>query len=113
MALGPAEVRRLLRLAHLELPRVADGQGGFTEPERSLVTEAELTRLAQELEQILAHVEELKLVDTTGVEATSHGVALPTAWRADVAGPALEEERALGGAPARVGQAFSVPKIVE
>ncbi len=113
MALGPAEVRRLLRLAHLELPRIADGKGGFTEPERNLVSDPELGRLAQELEQILAHVEELKLVDTSGVEATSHGVALPTAWRADEAAPGLDEERALGGAPARVGRSFSVPKIVE
>lgn len=113
MALGPADVRRLLRLAHLELPRVADGRGGFTEPERNLVSDQELGRLALELEQILAHVEELKLLDTDHVEPTSHGVALPTAWRTDEAQPGLDEERALGGAPARVGRSFSVPKIVE
>lgn len=113
MALGPADVKRLLRLAHLELPRVPDKNGGFTEPERSLVNEAELLRLSQELEQILGHVEELKTVDTSQVEPTAHGVALPTLFREDTAAPGLDPERALAQAPARVGQSFSVPKIVE
>jgi aspartyl-tRNA(Asn)/glutamyl-tRNA(Gln) amidotransferase subunit C len=113
MAIGPTEVRRLLRLAHLELPKVADREGRLVEPEDHLVSDAELATLAQELDQILARVEELKSVDVEGIEPTSHAIALPSRTRPDEIGAVLGPERVLAAAPARVGDAFVVPKIVE
>ena len=42
-----------------------------------------------------------------------HGRRLVNAFREDVVGPSLPSETALSNAPARVGDEFLLPKIVE
>lgn len=99
------EVRRVARLAYLELPR--------TEPEEHLLEGAELSDLSLRLEAILGYVEELSRVELDGVPETSHGVPLPPLLRADEATTELRREDALAGAPQRVGDSFAVPKVIE
>ncbi|MHB8417915.1 MAG: Asp-tRNA(Asn)/Glu-tRNA(Gln) amidotransferase subunit GatC [Myxococcales bacterium] len=89
-----AEVRRVAALAHLAL------------------SEEEELRLAGELSQILAYVEKLRELPTEGVEPTT-AVASRAAFREDIPLPSLPAERAVDNAPATVGTAFSVPKILE
>jgi aspartyl-tRNA(Asn)/glutamyl-tRNA(Gln) amidotransferase subunit C len=95
MAVSIDEVRRLARLARLEL------------------SEEQLERFAGDVGRILDHVRHLEAVDVEGVEPTSHGVVLPTKWRADVPTEEDVHEDLLKGAPARVGDAVSVPRVIE
>ena|SRR5438067_19436 len=113
MAISKEEVRRIARLAHLEYPRIQAKDGTFVEPADHLMDDAMLEKLATELGQVLDHVRQLDEVDVSNVEATSHGVPLPTRFREDVAGPGLATDKALAAAPERTGDAISVPKIVE
>lgn len=113
MAIDRAEVRRIARLAHLEYPRVQNKDGSWTEPAEHLFDDALLDKLAGELSKVLEHVKQLDEVDVSGVEPTSHGVPLPTRFRDDARGAVLETDRALAGAPQRVGDGIAVPKIVE
>lgn len=104
MAIDADEVRRIARLAHLELPEGA---------ENPLFDADSLAELAADLDRILAHVRDLAEVDVTGVPPTAHGVPVPTRLRADEAGPTLSPDAALSSAPSRDGEAFSVPKVIE
>ena len=113
MAIDEAEVRRIARLAHLEYPRVRDRDGRWVEPEEHLIDDATLKKLAADVTQILEHVKELEQLDVSSVEPTSHGVPLPPLMRPDEAEEGIDPERLLEGAPARAGDAVSVPKIVE
>ena len=113
MSIDKAEIRRIARLAHLEKPRVLGDNGQWAEPESHLIDEATLDKLAADLTQILEYVDQLKEVDTEGVEPTSHGVPLPTLFREDAERDGLAPDDALAATPVRVGNAVSVPKIVE
>jgi aspartyl-tRNA(Asn)/glutamyl-tRNA(Gln) amidotransferase subunit C len=89
-----AEVRRVAALAHLAL------------------SEDEELRLAGELSQILSYVEKLRELDTSNVEPTT-AVASRAAFREDIVRPSLPASEAIRNAPASVGTAISVPKIIE
>jgi aspartyl-tRNA(Asn)/glutamyl-tRNA(Gln) amidotransferase subunit C len=95
MRISEEEVRVTALLARLEL------------------TDAEVARMARELDAILGYAEKLGSLDVTGVEPTTHAVPLDCPLRADVPGAHLAAERALGGAPRRQGDYFEVPKIIE
>ena len=79
---------------------------------RLALSEAEVDRFTQQLGSILEHIEQLKQLDTTGIEPTTHAVPLDCPLREDVVGESLPAERALAAAPARVGDLFEVPKFV-
>lgn len=113
MPIDKEEVRRVARLAHLELPRVQDANGHWTEPSEHLIDDATLERLAKDMAQVLAYIDQLREVDVEGVEPTSHGVPLPTRLREDVGRDGLSADALLAATPARIGDAVAVPKIVE
>jgi aspartyl-tRNA(Asn)/glutamyl-tRNA(Gln) amidotransferase subunit C len=96
LTLGPDEVRRIAALAHLEL------------------TAAEIDLFSRQLGDILEYVDELRTLDTTGVEPTSHPLAAGPVWRADELSPSLDRETVLRGAPnASPGAGlFKVPKVL-
>src|SRR5262245_58620684 len=73
----------------------------------------EVERLAGELSAILGYVEQLQAVDTTGVAPMTHAVPLDCPMRPDAVAPALAVEEALADAPAREGEFFAVPRIIE
>ncbi len=95
MALTRDAVRHIALLARLELS-----------PE-------EETQFTEQLDHILQHFEKLAALDTSAVEPTAHVVEVAAAYREDVVSnpPAPEEYRA--NAPARDGDFFKVPKIIE
>ena len=81
------------------------------------LTEAEEKQMAEEIGRIVAYVQELDAVDTSGVEATSHvGDIVPKksedGWRADEHERGLSNEDALRGAPRADHGGFVVPKFV-
>lgn len=113
MAISRDDVRNIARLAYLELPRVQDPNGAWVEPNEHLLDDATLERFSKELSKILDHFAELSALDLTGVEATAHGVPLPTRLREDLVEGEMGRELALKGAPKSAADSFSVPKVVE
>lgn len=66
-----------------------------------------------QLSAVIDAVEVLKTVDTSGVEATSHANVVESPMRPDEVRPSLPTEKGLLNAPAKVGTAFAVPKIID
>jgi aspartyl-tRNA(Asn)/glutamyl-tRNA(Gln) amidotransferase subunit C len=77
------------------------------------LTEEEKAVFQPQLETIVKYVEKISAVDVDGVEPMMHGRPLVNAFREDVVRPSMDREVALGNAPARVGNEFLLPKIVE
>ena len=80
---------------------------------RLALTDAELETMREQLNAILAHIDALKAVDTTGVEPTSHAVPQFNVMREDEPRPCLPVEDMLANAPDRAGDFFRVPRIIE
>ena len=80
---------------------------------RLALTEAESARMQEQLSGILAYIDTLRALDTTGVEPTSHAVPLVNVMRADETRPSLSPEAALANAPDRSDGFFRVPRIIE
>ena len=89
------QVRRVAELARLDL---APG-------------EEEL--LTGQLNAILAYMDQLSEVDTTGIEPTSHVLPLTNVMRDDVVHGCLSTAEALANAPSADQGHFAVPKILE
>ncbi len=96
MALSTEEVRRIAALARLRLS-----------PEEEI-------RLAGELSAILDYVRQLEELDVSGIEPMTHALAAAeTPFREDAVLGCLSPEEALANAPARAGNFFQVPRIIE
>ncbi len=89
------EVRRIARLARLELS-----------PQES-------ASMARDLGEILAYIQRLDAIDTSHVQAVTHGVDPEPMRRVDVVHPSPGTEQGLQNAPDRLGDGFGVPKIIE
>ena len=96
LTLGPDDARRIATLARIEL------------------TTDEVDLFARQLGDILNYVDELRALDTTGVEPTSHPLAAGPVWRADELVPSLDRDTLLQGAPGASPRAglFKVPKVL-
>lgn len=80
---------------------------------RVALTEAEITRLSEQLSNLLENFEVLQRVDTTGVPPTAQSVALQSVMREDVVAPSLPAEDVLANAPRREGDCFRVRAVLE
>lgn len=90
-----AEVEHVARLARLALD--AD----------------EKDRMRSQLDAILGYVEQLRRVETAGVEPTAHVLPLVNVMRDDEVRPSYPADAMLANAPdAQAGQ-FRVPRILE
>lgn len=76
------------------------------------VSPAEKEAFANQLSQILTHMETLKQYDTDGIEPTATVLGQVNVFRDDVIRPSLPVEKALANAPEREADGFSVPKIL-
>ncbi|MDX2271103.1 MAG: Asp-tRNA(Asn)/Glu-tRNA(Gln) amidotransferase subunit GatC [Cyanobacteriota bacterium] len=88
------QVRHVAHLARLEL------------------TPAEESQFTEQLADILAYVEQMKELDTEGVEPTFHILDLPQPTRPDHVDPWVDSEAILANAPDRSQQFFKVPRIL-
>jgi aspartyl-tRNA(Asn)/glutamyl-tRNA(Gln) amidotransferase subunit C len=95
VALTPADVAALARLARIEL------------------TEAELALLAPQLDVILESVARVSEVAAADIPPTSHALPLTNVFREDVVVPSLPRDEILTGAPAAEQDRFRVPRILE
>jgi aspartyl-tRNA(Asn)/glutamyl-tRNA(Gln) amidotransferase subunit C len=80
---------------------------------RLALTPEEKATFAQQLGEVLHHIEQLSKVDVSGVEPTAHAFAVSNVWGVDVPAPALPVEAALRNAPAQREHMVVVPKVVE
>lgn len=93
-SISRGDVAHLARLSRLEL------------------SDSELDSFAQQLTDILDHVQAVSEVAAEDVPAMSHPTAITNVYRDDVVTPGLTAEQALSGAPAAEQQRFSVPRIL-
>ena len=75
--------------------------------------EQELKRLAGELYAILNFIDKLKQLDVEQVKPSSHILPISNVLREDNPGVSLPCPTALENAPAKKGNFFTVPKIIE
>jgi len=87
--------------------------GYVAELARLELTEEEKAVFQPQLEKIIGYVEKISQVDVSDVEPMMHGKELVNAFREDEVRPSMAREDALANAPARTGDEFLLPKIVE
>lgn len=95
MALTPDEVRSIAHLARLG------------------VDDDTVTEMAAELSSVLALVEQLNSVDTTGVEPMAHPDSVQLRLRADIVSEENRREALQRPAPSSQDGFFLVPRVVE
>ncbi len=95
MAIDVETVRKVAKLAHIRMP------------------EERLEPLAAELSGIMTWIEQLAEVDTDGVEPMTSAVAVSLPMREDVVTDGGDPAAVLANAPARRGDFFMVPKVLE
>lgn len=95
MAIDVDTVRKVARLARIAEP------------------EERLAGLAQELNGIVAWIEQLQEVDVEGVEPMTSAVAMALPLREDVVTDGGDAARVLANAPRTADGFFIVPKVVE
>ncbi len=80
---------------------------------RLSLTDEEKTRMGEELSSILGYIDQLRELDTSSVEPTSHAIPMVNVIREDEVRPSYPVEAMLGNAPEREGDFVRVPKIIE
>ena len=95
MALTPEEVRWVAHLARLEL------------------TDAELATMTRQLAAIVEYVDQLREVNTEGVEPLAHALDVANVFRPDEPSPSLPVDEVLANAPKRSGDFYSVPAVLD
>jgi aspartyl-tRNA(Asn)/glutamyl-tRNA(Gln) amidotransferase subunit C len=81
------------------------------------LTPQELETMTPQLASILDYVDQLKQVDTEGVEPLAHALAVSNVFRADEPAPSLPVAEALANAPeartnSRGEQFYAVPAVL-
>ncbi|UTW52799.1 Asp-tRNA(Asn)/Glu-tRNA(Gln) amidotransferase subunit GatC [bacterium SCSIO 12827] len=95
MSLDKNDVRRVAFLARIK------------------VDEADLEPVAQDLNNIIGWVEQLAEVDTDGVAPMTGATGMVMTRRDDVVTDGGDPEKVLSNAPDRVGDFYTVPKVVD
>lgn len=95
MKISRNEVEKVAILARLEL----------SEEEKDVFT--------GQMDAILAYVDKLNELDTSGVIPTAHAVPMENAFRDDAVRPSMGVDGALGNAPERAEGFYRVPKVIE
>ncbi|MBI2376545.1 MAG: Asp-tRNA(Asn)/Glu-tRNA(Gln) amidotransferase subunit GatC [Deltaproteobacteria bacterium] len=113
MRVGAALARKILRLASLELPASERADRGARETSPPLCSDADLIRVAAELEAILEYVETIGELTLDDVPPMGHGVELVATFRDDIADPSIDRDAALRAASQHDEEAFLVPKVIE
>ena len=70
-------------------------------------------KLMQDMSKILDWVDQLKEVDTTGIEPLTHMTEETNVLREDIPDQPITKEQALKNAPATDGDYFKVPKVLK
>jgi aspartyl-tRNA(Asn)/glutamyl-tRNA(Gln) amidotransferase subunit C len=77
------------------------------------LSDEEQALLQGQLEHIVGYVQQIDALDVSGVDPTSHAVAITNVMRADQVKESLPHDVVMANAPAEVDGQFQVPRIVE
>lgn len=94
MKITPEEIEKIARLARISL------------------SEAEVKKIAPQLNGILNYVDKLGELDTSGITPMTHALEVSNAFREDEIKPSLPRKDSLANAPVHNGEAFVVPRII-
>jgi len=94
MQIAPEDVTRLAKLSKLR------------------ITEEEVSQIQSDLTKILGMVDQLRSVDTRGVEPLVHAIELSDVLAVDQVDTSLPREEVLRNAPSRDDVAFRVPPVL-
>jgi aspartyl-tRNA(Asn)/glutamyl-tRNA(Gln) amidotransferase subunit C len=95
MAISPEDISKIARLSRLQ------------------VNEQDISALTERLGNILAMVDRMQSVDTTGVEPMGHPRDETQRLRADIVSESNQREILQAHAPAVENGLFLVPKVIE
>jgi aspartyl-tRNA(Asn)/glutamyl-tRNA(Gln) amidotransferase subunit C len=95
MSLSPDQIRLIARLARIAVH--ADESGA----------------VGERLNRVLAMLDQLKAVDTSGIEPMSHALDVVQTLRADAVTEGDQRELLQAGAPAVEDGLYLVPKVIE
>jgi aspartyl-tRNA(Asn)/glutamyl-tRNA(Gln) amidotransferase subunit C len=76
------------------------------------LSEEAIEKFAEQIGEILDHVDSLKRVDTQGVSATTHAISLTNAFRDDDMSESADRDLSMANAPESEDGSFVVPKII-
>jgi aspartyl-tRNA(Asn)/glutamyl-tRNA(Gln) amidotransferase subunit C len=94
MTLSAADIQRLARLARLQVP------------------ENQISLIQRDLSKILDLVDQLRQVDTTGIEPLVHAIDTHDVMAPDHLADSLNVEEVLENAPLHDGSFFKVPPVM-
>ena len=77
------------------------------------LTETEVSRLSEQLSNILENFEALQQVDTTGTPPTAQSIPLQNVVKEDKVTPCLPQSQILANAPRKDGNFFRVKAVLE
>lgn len=77
------------------------------------LSEDEKDKLAGHINRLLGHFEKLQMLDTEGVEPTSHVVPVHNVFRDDEVKPSLNPEEVVSNGPEVAENCFVVPRVVD
>jgi len=80
---------------------------------RVALTDAEITRMSEQLSVLLEHFEVLQKVDTENVPPTAQSIDMQSVMRADEVAPSLPPDDILANAPRREEDYFRVRPVLE
>ena len=95
MAISKEDVRYIANLARIGL------------------TDKEIEHFQTQLEGILTYIDQLRKLDVSAIEPTAHVLDVKNVTRPDQVRPSLNPKDVLDSAPAKTGQFFKVPKVIE
>lgn len=95
MAVSANDIRWVAHLARLEF------------------AESELHHFTEQFNEILKYVDQLRSVQTDGVEPLAHALPIHNVFRDDVIHASLPRDEALANAPDRRGEFYGVPAVLE
>ena len=79
---------------------------------RLLLSEAELDTMTTQLTRVVGYVEQLREVNTDGVQPMAHAVEMHNVFRNDLQSASLPRDAALSNAPKRDSECYRVPAVL-
>ena len=77
------------------------------------MSESDLAAMSKQLSAIVDYIDQLKAVNTDGVEPLAHPLTMANVFREDESTPSLSVDEALANAPHRNGDFFGVPAVLD
>ena len=77
------------------------------------LSEAEVEHFQTQLEVILEYIDQLKKLDVSKTQPMAHVLEIKNIYRPDIIKPSLDPQKVLKISPAKEGNFFKVPKVIE